>query len=320
MNSSWAVLLLAHGAPDRLEDLPEFLGHVRAGRPLPEPALREITERYARIGGSPLRRITERQARALEARLHVPVLVGMRNWKPFIGEAVAALPAGLARLVAICLAPQNSRTSVGLYRQHLERALGNAPEPRPKLIFVESWHDHPLLIQAFAEKLRAALSAMEAELGMGGGGIPVIFTAHSVPERTIAAGDPYQAQVQQTAALVAAAAGLRDWRVAFQSQGQSQAMTAEPWIGPTVESQMDELAEAGHRAVLIGPIGFLCDHAEILYDIDIQFRDYARARGMELRRSESLNDSPLLIEALASLARSSATAATAENPRGAPGP
>ena len=138
--------------------------------------------------------------------------------------------------------------------------------------FVESWHDHPLLIQALAEKVRAGLAALEADVD---GEIPVILTAHSVPESTIAAGDPYDAQVKQTATLVAAAARLRHWRTAYQSQG----MSAEPWIGPTVESQLDELAAQGYPAVLIGPIGFLCDHAEILYDIDVQFRGYAQARG-----------------------------------------
>lgn len=314
---NWAVLLLAHGAPDRLEDIPEFLRHVRGGRALPEAAVREITHRYEKIGGgSPLLRLTEQQALALQARLGVPVLVGMRNWKPFIADAVAALPQGLSRLVAICLAPQNSRTSVGLYRKHLEKALENATH-QPEVVFVESWHDQPLLIQAFAEKVAAGLKAMELELGgqagrepgekqagrePGARNVPVILTAHSVPESTIAAGDPYDAQVKQTAALVAAAAGLGNWRVAYQSQG----MTAEPWIGPTVESQIDDLAAEGHRAVFLAPIGFLSDHAEILYDIDVQFREYARAKGMALRRSESLNDSPLLIEALASLARSAA--------------
>ena len=299
-----AVLLLAHGAPDRLEDIPEFLRHVRGGRPLPEHAVQEITQRYARIGGgSPLRRIAEQQARALEDRLGVPVVVGMRNWKPFIAEALASLPVEVERLVVICLAPQNSRTSVGLYRQHLERELDagpSRPQGRPQVKFVESWHDHPQLIQAFAEKLRAGLAAMEADVTMEADGeVPVILTAHSVPESTVAAGDPYAAQVEQTAALVAATARLRNWRTAYQSQG----MRAEPWIGPTVESQIDELAAQGRRAVFIAPIGFLSDHAEILYDVDIQFREHALAKGIELRRSESLNDSPLLIEALATLAR-----------------
>ena len=182
---------------------------MRGGRPLSEHAVQEITQRYARIGGgSPLRRITEQQACGLAARLAVPVVVGMRNWKPFIAEALASLPAMLEWLVVICLAPQNSRTSVGLYRQHLERALDASParpQVRPRVKFVESWYDHPRLIQAFAEKVRAGLAATEAGVD---GEIPVILTAHSVPESTVAGGDPYTTQVEQTAALVAAAARL----------------------------------------------------------------------------------------------------------------
>ena len=300
-NLKWAVLLLAHGAPECVEDIPEYLKNVRGGRPLPEPVIREIVRRYELIGGdSPLRRITEQQARALQTRLQAPVFVGMRNWKPFISEAVAALPAGLERLVVVCMAPHSSRTSIGLYRKHLDAALEKAAEPRPSVSFIEDWHDHPLLIGAFADKIRSALEQIQQcrdRQGAVPGALPVILTAHSVPESTIAAGDPYEAQARRTAALVAEAAGLRNWRMAFQSQG----MTPEPWLGPTVQSQIDELAAEGHRSVFIGPISFLCDHAEIFYDIDILFRDYARGKGMELRRSESLNDSPLLIEALASL-------------------
>ena len=162
---------------------------------------------------------------------------------------------------------------------------------------MESWHDHPDLIAAFREKVSAALAVAEKESGQP---VPVVFTAHSVPEKTIAAGDPYKQQVRETAALVAAAMEQQElpaYRVAFQSQG----MTAEPWIGPTVESQIDELAAAGHRHVLLCPIGFVSDHVEILFDIDIMFRDYAKARGVIVLRTESLNDSPLFIRALASI-------------------
>ena len=299
----WAVLLLAHGAPDRIDDIPEFLRHIRGGRPAPQAMVREIARRYELIGGgSPLGRWTEQQARALEARLGVPVRVGMRHWHPFVVETIAALPAGLDRLAVICLAPHNPQKSAGLYLEQVEAALGKLAEPRPGLSFVADWHGHPLLIQAFAEKIRAGLDLVQHGAQQGrdreGADRPVILTAHSVPESTISGGDPYEAQARATAALVAAAAGLADWRIAFQSQG----MTPEPWIGPTVESQIDELAALGRRRVFIAPVGFLCDNAEILYDVDIRFREYAQARGMELDRAESLNDSPLLVEALASLA------------------
>lgn len=291
----WGVLLLAHGAPDRLEDIPDFLLNVRGGRPLPEPAVKEIIHRYSLIGGgSPLLRLTTLQAEALKKLIAHPVYVGMRNWKPFIPEAVRRLCAeGVERIVAICLAPQNSRTSIGLYRKYLAEAVEKVC-PTLAVEFIESYHNHPGLIEAFRERTAAAIRAVQRDLGSM---IPVIFTAHSVPERTIADGDPYERQVRETAALVAKVAGLAEYRLAFQSQG----MTAEPWIGPTVESQIDELAQSGSKDVLLIPVGFVCDHVEILYDIDVLFRDYAQARGMALRRTESLNDSPTFASALASL-------------------
>lgn len=291
----WGVLLLAHGAPDKLEDIPEFLLNVRGGRPLPEPVVKEIAHRYSLIGGgSPLLRLTTLQAEAFARLIAHPVYVGMRNWRPFIPEAVGRLSAdGVERVVAVCLAPQNSRTSIGLYRKYLMEAVAQA-KPRLVVDFVESWHNHPGLINAFRERLQTAIQRAEQETG---GRIPIIFTAHSVPERTIAEGDPYEQQVRETAALVAKAAGLAEYRVAFQSQG----MTAEKWIGPTVESQIEELAAAGVKDVLLAPVGFVCDHVEILYDIDVLFRDFGKVRGVTVRRSESLNDSPQFAAALASL-------------------
>ena len=291
----WGVLLLAHGGPDKLEDIPEFLLNVRGGRPLPEPVVKEITHRYSLIGGgSPLLRLTNLQAEALAKLIAHPVYVGMRNWKPFIPEAVRRLSDDdVERVVAVCLAPQNSRTSIGLYRKYLMDAVAHV-RPGLAVDFVESYHDHPDLIEAFRERLESALRVARQETG---GPVPVIFTAHSVPERTIAEGDSYEQQVRETAALVAGAAGLTDYRLAFQSQG----MTAEKWIGPTVESQMDELAKAGQKNVLLVPVGFVSDHVEILYDIDVLFRDYGKARGLSVRRSESLNDSPKFAAALASL-------------------
>jgi len=291
----WGVLLLAHGAPDKLEDIPQFLLNVREGRPLPEPVVKEIVHRYRLIGGgSPLLRLTTLQAEALAKLIVHPVFVGMRNWKPFIKEAVERLAAeGVERLLAVCLAPQNSCTSIGLYRKYLNEAVRQV---RPSLAvdFVENWHDHPGLIEAFRERIAAALERAERETG---GAVPVIFTAHSVPERTIADGDPYEQQVRETAALVAKAIGLAEYRLAFQSQG----LTAEKWIGPTVESQLDELAAAGAKDVLLAPVGFVADHVEILYDIDVLFREYGKARGVAVRRSESLNASPQFALALASL-------------------
>lgn len=305
----WGVLLLAHGAPERVEDIPEFLLNVRGGRKLSDAAVQEIVRRYSLIGGgSPLLRLTNQQAEALEKVLGLPVYVGMRNWKPFIADTVRRVSEdGVESIVAVCLAPQNSRTSIGLYRKHLFDA---AEKFAPKLHveFIESWHDHPLLVAAFKEKVARALARAEAQAGRR---VPVIFTAHSVPEKTIADGDPYERQARETATLVAGALGLGEYRVAFQSQG----MTAEPWIGPTVESQIDALAASGHRHVLLAPIGFVSDHVEILYDIGVVFREYGRAKSVEVLRSESLNDSPLFIQTLVAIvsARIGAKAVSSES-------
>jgi ferrochelatase len=285
-----AVLLLAHGTPESAEQVPEYLRCVTGGRPLPQEVIDEIQHRYALVGHSPLTEITMEQARALELEISVPVYVGMRNWHPFIADTVAKmLSDGITHALVICLAPQNSRTSVGLYK----KAVLAAATDQLQLTFVDSWHAHPQLINAFAEKLRAARSRSDT----------VIFTAHSVPCRTIlsgeSAGDPYGKQARETARLVAAQIGLRDneWVFAFQSQGQSGA----PWIGPTVEETIDALAAEGRKELLLQPIGFLCDHVEVLYDIDRAFVQHANSRGATLSRTESLNVSPKLIAALASL-------------------
>ena len=285
-----AVLLLAHGTPDNVCDIPEYLRNVTAGRPIPDSVVKEVAHRYGLIGHSPLTDITLRQAQKLSAVLSMPVYVGMRNWKPYIREAVKTMREdGVARVVALCLAPQNSQTSVGLYRNAtFKEAVGMAID------FIESWHDHPQLIEAFAERLQVALSKLDKESG-------VVFTAHSVPTRTIADGDPYEHQARETASLVARLAGLRDseWVFAFQSQG----MSGGPWLGPTVEETLRQLKQEGYARALIQPVGFVCDHVEVLYDIDIGFRDYASQIGLETSRPESLNDSPTFIAALADLVR-----------------
>jgi len=290
-----AVLLLAHGSPESADEIPEFLLRVTGGRRLPPSVVEEVERRYRLIGVSPLTCWALEQRDLLARELGMPVYVGMRNWKPFTGDTLRAIAAdGVRHVVAICLAPQNSRTSVGLYRSGL--ALEGAPFT---VDFVESWHDQPFLIEAFAEKLRCGLQSAEAQAAVR---IPILFTAHSVPQRTITEGDPYETQAKETAALVAREAKLNaeDWVFAFQSQG----MSGGPWLGPTVEDTILELKAKGHGGVFIQPIGFLCDHVEILYDIDIGFRLFAEKAQMKLWRAPSLNDSPLLIKALAEVARS----------------
>ena len=280
-----AVLLLAHGSPDSVDQIPEFLLRVTGGRPVPPESIKEIQHRYSLIGRSPLTELTKKQAELLARKLGLKVYVGMRNWHPYIAETVRTMITdGVTHAIVICLAPQNSRTSVGLYRSALAKE-----NPPFTTDFVDSWHDHPLLIQAFAEKLRASRPP----------NVPTIFTAHSVPQRTVTEGDPYERQAKETASLVAkqAALSLEDWTFTFQSQG----IAGGPWLGPTVEDTILGLKQNGHNTVFIQPIGFLCDHVEVLYDIDINFKQFAEKQGMRLTRAESLNDSPLLTAALADL-------------------
>ena len=318
-----AILLLAHGTPETLDEIPDYLRNVTSGRPLPDHVVEEIRNRYGLIGKSPLTEITFAEAAALEASLGLKVYVGMRNWKPYVADTVRQMrEAGVRRAVAICLAPQNSRTSVGLYKR---AAYAEAGE-HLQLDFVDAWADHPLLIQAFAERLQPRWIELSRAAGNN---LPVIFTAHSVPCRTVWSQtsiplpgdeanppatparpptpqepDLYPQEAKKTAQLVAAAlapAGLtaQDCYFAFQSQGAS----GGPWLGPGVEATLTALAQAGHKLVLLQPIGFLCDHVEILYDIDIAFREFGEKIGITVERTESLNTSPTLIAALANLAR-----------------
>jgi protoporphyrin/coproporphyrin ferrochelatase len=300
-----AVLLIAHGSPENPDQIPEFLRYVTGGRPLPPSVIEEIRHRYSLIGFSPLACWTLLQADQLSQELGLRVFVGMRNWRPFIADAVAAIAAHkFERVIAVCLAPQNSRTSVGLYRQAVT---GEGGTPF-SLDFVDEWHDQPLLADAFAENLRAGWEKANAEYGAK---LPIIFTAHSVPARTITEGDPYEAQSKETAALVAKESGLddSDWSFAFQSQG----MSGGAWIGPTVEETILGLKARGHRGVFLQPVGFLCDHVEVLYDIDIFFKQFAEKEGMRLWRAESLNGSKTLTAALAELVRGRVAELTARS-------
>lgn len=307
-----AVLLLAHGTPETVEQVPEYLRNVVSGRPLPQSVIEEIQHRYAAIGRSPLTEITLQQARRVEHQLAaggrpVPVYVGMRNWRPYIPEVVRQMRAdGVEEAAVICMAPQNSRTSVGLYRRAVEAEAGGL-----RVGFVESWAQHPLLAEAFAERLRPALARLSVATGAP---VPVLFTAHSVPCRTVqtqpsdAAGprlwpgqgaDPYAEDAKRTASLVAARVPeIPRWWFAFQSQGAS----GGPWIGPTVEETLSAIAAEGVKDLVLQPIGFLCDHVEILYDVDILFRQHADKLGIRLERPESLNDSVTLAKAVAELA------------------
>jgi ferrochelatase len=321
-----AVLLLAHGTPNVLGEMAEYLSKVTGGRALPHEVVEELKHRYAQIGlketpgdeAPHLTKWTLAQGRALEQMLGgTRVYIAMRNWSPYIADVVAQMRAdGVKKIRAICLAPQNSRTSVGLYRRALMAAATGL-----EVEFVAGWAEDPLLVEAFAEKLEPAWTAACTETGTR---VPVLFTAHSVPCRTIMTGeasvagarpgtpaqdtpDPYPVEAKRTSALVAErlrGAGLteQDWYFAFQSQGVS----GGPWIGPTVEDTLKALKEEGHTGVVMQPIGFVCDHVEVLYDIDIAFRQLASGIGLKLWRAESLNDSLTLTQALAGIAASEA--------------
>jgi ferrochelatase len=281
---------MAHGTPTSLEEMPQYLTRVRGGRPPSDELVAEMCHNYGAIGGrSPLTDITLRQRNALRERLGpaVKVMVGMRNWHPFIADVLGALAgSGVTRVVGIPLAPQFSTVSV---QKYVEAAQAAVP-PGTAFECVASYHDHPLLLRAFTERIREAGGPGKDEL--------VVFTAHALPERVIAMGDPYLEQVRATARGVAEMAGIARYDVAFQSAGR----TPEPWIGPDLGVFIRERAAAGLRRILACPIGFVCDHTEILFDIDIQARAIAEECGVTLRRPASLNDGPTFVALLQDLA------------------
>jgi ferrochelatase len=281
---------MAHGTPASMAEMPEYLKLVRGGRPASDELVAEMRHNYEAIGGrSPLTEITMAQADALRVRLgsKIPVAVGMRNWLPFIKDAVADLVArGVTRVVAIPMAPQFSSLSV---QKYIDAASASLPAG-VSLAPVASFHAHPLLVDAFAERVREA-SPRDDEL--------VVFTAHSLPRRVVEAGDRYVDEVAATARAVAARAGVRRYVQAFQSAGR----TPEPWIGPSLSEMLDEQSGNGVRKFLVVPIGFVCDHTEILFDIDVQAAREAREFSTVLRRTESLNTSPTFIALLEDLVR-----------------
>jgi ferrochelatase len=279
-----AVVLMAYGSPSSPDDVRPYLEDVRGGRPVSDEAVAELAGRYRRIGGrSPLDEVTEAQRAALERELGMPVFVGMKHWRPRIAEAVdAALAGGASRVIGVVLAPHYSRMSVGEYRERLEAAL----DERAKLLLVESWHDEPAFVDVVADRLQ-------------GTDAWVVFTAHSLPERILADGDPYRDQLLETSQLVAERAGLEQWSFAF----QSASATGEPWLGPDVLEELERLSGEGVPKVLVAPVGFVSDHLEILWDLDVEAREKADELGLELARMQSLNDDPEFIRALAGVVR-----------------
>lgn len=302
-----AVLLMAYGGPDSLEDIPAYLTDVRGGRPFSEELLEELTDRYRQIGGrSPILELTRAQAacveralndeRAERAGVRYRVYVGMRHWHPYIREVVPQILAdGADQLVAIVMAPHYSKMSVGAYLERLDEALQEQGASLPVLA-VESWKDEPAFIEQMVERVREALRQFPEDERDD---VAIIYTAHSLPERILQWGDPYPEELRISVEAVAARLGHRNWRFAFQSQGA----TADPWLGPSLEDTLEAVAREGTKNVLVVPIGFVCDHVEVLFDIDIEARALAERLGMRLERTQSLNDAPGLCEAVASAVR-----------------
>jgi len=282
-----AIVLMAYGSPERLADVPAYYADIRGGRPVAPEHLADLVERYRRLGieeSSPLNAITEQTRAALEAELSLPVFTGMKHWTPRIADAAeAALAAGAETVAGLVLAPHYSALSIQGYRDQLEHALGG----RAELIFVESWHDEPGFVDLLAGRVRG----IEAH---------VVFTAHSLPARILDSGDPYKDQLLETARLVAGSAGLGDrWSFSFQSESP----TGEPWLGPDILDHLETLHAAGVDSVLVCPIGFVSDHLEIRWDIDVEAREKAAELGMQLERIEMPNADPAFVRTLAGIVR-----------------
>lgn len=293
---------MALGGPDSLDAVEPFLRNVRHGRPTPREMVDEFRERYRRIGGkSPLLEISLNEARALETRLNdgaaaFRCYVGMRHWSPKIRDAVARIhDDGLRRVVALCLTPYNSRMSVGAYFADLDAAIAETRETF-EVTRVESWHDRAELIDAYARKVREGLAKLTGE---GHTDPSVLFTAHSLPARIMKEGDPYERELRETMGAILKQLPPLRARLCYQSAGR----TEERWLGPRIEDVLDELARLEERAILVAPFGFVSDHLEILYDLDIEAKARARALGMRLERTESLNVDPQFIDAMAAVVR-----------------
>jgi len=300
MDKHSAILLMAYGSPNSLDEVGEYLRQVRGGRsPTPEEVER-LKDRYRQVGGkTPLLKITLAQAKALEEklqseRLDSRVYVGMKHWHPFIEDVVEKIVSdGSASIIGLALAPHYSRLSIGGYSDAVRRALARIGRRVP-FAMVESWHDQQFLISALSRRVRECLEKFdEPDRAV------VLFTAHSLPKRFVADDDPYWGQLQETSRLVASKSGIKSWDFAFQSAGHP----IESWLGPSIREKIAELSGKGFRELLVCPVGFVSDHLEILYDLDIEAKNYATSLGTRLERTASLNDDPEFIDAIASRLR-----------------
>ncbi len=306
MTKPIGVLVMAYGGPNSLDEVEPYLLDVRGHRPTPAHIVEEVKSRYAAIGGrSPILEKTTAQARALEAALggngHFTAVVGMRHWQPRIAVGLASLArAGIERVVGLVMAPHYSRMSIELYFTQADAARG-ALTVAP----VREWHLLPGFLVALEDRIAEALDRFpEAQRDT----VPLLFTAHSLPQRILESGDPYPAQLAATVAAVVARRGERGrgrmHRFAYQSAGR----TADSWLGPDAGTVLEELAASGHRTVLVVPVGFTCEHVEVLYDVDLELRRRACGLGVHLERIAMVNDHPAMIDGLAVLVRRTAAA------------
>ena len=293
------VLVMAYGGPNNLEQVEPYLLDVRGGRPTSPQIVHEVCERYRRIGGrSPILERTQAQAVAIQSALNDPrfcVQAGMRHWHPYIKDVLMQMAdEGIARAVGLAMAPHYSRMSIGAYYKKVEEA--NVPIEMAR---IERWHLLPGYLDALAERVREALEKFPAEVRAD---VPIVFTAHSLPERILEWNDPYPDELRATVAELMERLGPHPCEFAF----QSAAISAEPWLGPDAGEIIRRLADQGRRHILIAPIGFVVEHVEILYDIDIVYKQQADQLGVHLERIEMLNTAPVMIAGLADLVWSTA--------------
>jgi ferrochelatase len=298
-----AVLLIAYGGPTAMHEVRPFLDNVLRGRPVPPERLETVVHHYELIGGrSPLNEITLRQARALEAELRVhgpalPVFIGMRNWKPYLRDALTKMAAhGVRQGVGVIMAAQQSDASWDRYQREVAEARAQVGAAAPEVVYVDEWHAHPLFIAAMRDSLAAAVEQVPAERRAAA---VLVCTAHSIPT-SMAATAPYVGQIEDAALLVADDCGLDRWQIAYQSRSGSP---RDPWLEPDILDVLRSLAADGVRDVVLLPVGFVCDHVEVLYDLDIEARHVADALGVRLVRAATVNDHPLFIRMLADVVR-----------------
>lgn len=303
------VLLMAYGTPRNLDEVEPYYRDVRGGRPVSPEAVDELKDRYRAVGGrTPLLEITRSTASSLEQRLNRDgvngswrAYIGMKHWHPYVAEAIEDIRAdGVDELVSLVLAPHYSGMSIAQYRERVECSLEGL-EPAPPTRIIESWHGNPVFVRFIARRITDKL----ARLGLGAdSGVEVLFTAHSLPTTILEHGDPYPEELMESARAVAAAAGVGSWRFAYQSAGK----TGMSWLGPDILDSIEEIAREGRKNILVVPFGFVCDHLEILFDVDIEAIEAATALGVELARIEMPNDSPGFIDALFDVVTSGAGA------------